>query len=193
MLPSALSLARRPPGPTRQQNAAARPRRPAPARHASRGAHRVARRRRRSLKTGRSKAGAAGCRVFVRRFRLRARVGLPPPLPTGLADELAMTRPIAALTHSRVARSRKGSHASSLLIRAAPPLVDQGAHPRSAQAPSFELARELRDDVPAADYRRLRDRSRESILDGANVARFRWPKRDHVTRTYVNSRSVVRT
>ena len=89
-------------------------------------------------------------------------------------------------------RPRRSTRASSLLARAAPPLVTW-EHTRSAQAPSFELARELPDDVPAADYRRLGNRSRQGIFDGAHVARFRWAKRDQLTRTYVNSRRVVRT
>jgi len=83
--------------------------------------------------------------------------------------------------------------ASSPLIRAAPPFVYQRAHSRCGQPPRFELARELRDDVPSADHGRLRDRPPEGVLDAAKIARFHWPKRDQLTRTYVDSRRVIRT
>ena len=82
--------------------------------------------------------------------------------------------------------------ASSLPAGTAPRLVHQRTHDRSAQAPRLEFARELRDDVPAASSGGPSEGSGERILDGWHL-QIRWPKRDHVTRTYVNSRSVVRT
>jgi hypothetical protein len=104
---------------------------------------------------------------------------------------VARRRPRGPSTPWRSGRTRVAR--LSLLARAAPPLISQRAHARCDQPPRLELARELRDDVPSADHRRLRDRARESIVDAAKIARFHWPKRDHFTRTYVGSRKVIRT
>ena len=63
---------------------------------------------------------------------------------------------------------------------------------RGAQPPRLELARELRDNVPAARSGSPNEGSSERIL-GAWHLEIAWPKRDQLTRTYVNSCRVIRT
>ena len=59
-----------------------------------------------------------------------------------------------------------------------------------------ELARQLRDDGPFVSGRRPHEGDRERFLDGQGTrcrVHFVCPNDDRLTRTYVNSRRVVRT
>ncbi len=57
------------------------------------------------------------------------------------------------------------------------------------EPPRLELLGELRHDLPPPSRNGPLDGPREGVFDG----RFRWPKRDQLTRTYVNSRKVELT
>jgi hypothetical protein len=85
---------------------------------------------------------------------------------------------------------------SSLLVRAASPHVDQRANPRSSQAPFLELARQLHDDAPFVCGGCPHQGNRERVLDGHGTRRrghFVWANDNRLTRTYVDSSTLVPT
>jgi hypothetical protein len=83
-----------------------------------------------------------------------------------------------------------------LLPQIATALIQQRTHAGGGQATRLELARELRDDAPFVSGRGPSEGDRERVLDGQGArcrVHFVWPNHDLLTRTYVNSRRVIRT
>jgi hypothetical protein len=64
---------------------------------------------------------------------------------------------------------------------------------RHGEPARLELSRELNDNLPLTSLCGFHESEREGMIHAVDVGRFVWPKRDRLTRTYVNPRRVVGT
>jgi hypothetical protein len=139
-------------------------------------------------------------RVRSRRFAPESKTNILVCYIHDSPGDFAAVRPTASLRHVRgfpalglLRRLRPSTETSpglaAYLGRALCPFVGQEHDAARREPARLELLGELRHDVPPPRRNGPLDGPREGVFDG----RFLWPKRDQLTRTYVNSRRVELT